>query len=118
MFLRKKAQSTAEYAITLGLVVAVAAGVLQTALKGGIRQKNAEALNYLKDSGSELLTTGTEVGPIYNQQARKTTVLGGTDNFVDKKVMSQGGKEEVYQKQTTQSSSTDVELLTEVPQGE
>ena len=54
MFLTKKAQSTAEYAIIIGLVVAVAAGVLSVAVKGGIRHQNKRAMNVLLDAGSNV----------------------------------------------------------------
>jgi len=52
MFLSKKAQSTAEYAITIGIVVAVVAGVMSVALKGGMRQKITQATTLLKTSGT------------------------------------------------------------------
>jgi hypothetical protein len=115
MFLRKKAQSTAEYAITLGLVIAVAAGVLQVALKGGMRQKNKQAMNYMLDAGSNLLTTADQGEKIYSQEARSTTIKSGTD-FVDTIVMNKGGAEKKYQQQKTKSESTSVELIDEVTQ--
>ena len=57
MLLSKKAQSTAEYAITIGIVVAVVAGVMSVALKGGMRQKVTQATDLLK-------TTGTSTGVV------------------------------------------------------
>jgi hypothetical protein len=59
MFLRKKAQSTAEYAITIGIVVAVVAGVMSVALKGGMRQKATQATDLLKNAGTGLSTTAS-----------------------------------------------------------
>jgi type II secretory pathway component PulC len=114
MFLGKKAQSTAEYALVLGLVIAVVAGGLQVALKGGIRQKNKQALNYLLDAGSDQLTTGDQAEALFSQESRKTTVLANA--FVDEAIMEKGGKEKKYQKQSTQSESTSVELIDEATQ--
>ena len=94
MFLRKKAQSTAEYAITIGIVVAVVAGVMSVALKGGMRQKATQATDILKSSGTASagldtsitgvmgVTTGGGVlnatvdgmAPVYEGDARHTTV--------------------------------------------
>lgn len=111
MLLRKKAQSTAEYAITIGLVVAVVAGVLQVALKGGIRQKNKQALNYLIDAGSSVTAFNTTDGAeaLYSQDYRKTTI--DEADFVDQTVMQKGGAEKRYQKQSTASESVSLEMI-------
>ncbi len=45
--LGRKGQSTAEYAILIGLVAAIAAGFLSVSLKGAVRSKNEQATNYL-----------------------------------------------------------------------
>ena len=58
MLLRKQAQSTAEYAITIGIVVAVVAGVMSVALKGGMRQKATQATDMLKSAGVSTMSTG------------------------------------------------------------
>ncbi len=115
MFLRKKGQSTAEYAITLGLVVAVAAGVLQIALKGGIRQKNKQALNYLITSGDtvgEFAGVADQSEQLVTQESRETTVLA--NGYVDESIMEQGGASKEIQKQSKTSESTSVELIDEM----
>lgn len=123
MFLRKKAQSTAEYAIALGLVVAVAAGVLQVALKKGIVQKQAQALDILSKAGKtttytdslgnaisfdSTLTSGNIA--IYGQDWRQTDVSANTN----KSTLYKGGKEERYGKQDSSTSSVSVETLDKV----
>ena len=60
MFLSKKAQSTAEYAITIGIVVAVVAGVMSVALKGGMRNKTTQSTDFLKNTGTKLLPGSTD----------------------------------------------------------
>lgn len=110
MFIRKKAQSTAEYAIMLALVAALAAGVLQVSLKGGIRQKQKQALNYLLDAGSANLTTPAQNVSLFSQEYRETTVKGGTD-FVDSSVMKKGGLEKRLQKQVTDTTSVSIETI-------
>lgn len=119
MFLRKKAQSTAEYAITIGLVIAVTAGVLQMALKGGLRQKNKQAVNYLLNAGNEELGSVSEQQEqLFSQDYRTTTVK--KDDYVDESIMEKGGGEKKMQRQTTQSSAVNVELIDAVnpPAGE
>lgn len=123
MFLNKRAQSTAEYAIALGLVVAVAAGVLQVALKKGIVQKQAQALDILANTGTNstytdslgkavkfdsTLTSG-DLG-LYSQDWRQTDVSENTN----KSTLYKGGKEERYGKQTSSSSGVSVETLEKV----
>ena len=113
MFLKKKGQSTAEYAIVIGLVVAVAAGILQIALKGGIRQKNSQAMNYMLGAGNDnaALTGATDVAPaMFSQDYRQTTVKGGAD-YVDESVLQKGGSEKKYQKQSTTTTAVSVETL-------
>jgi len=112
MFLRKKAQSTAEYAITLGLVVALAAGVLQIALKGGIRQKHRQALNVLIEAGNaEGLPTTDATAYTFTQENRETKVLGGAA-YDDTSVMKKGGLEKKRQLQTTETNSVAIETMT------
>lgn len=113
MFWNKKAQSTAEYAIVIGLVVAVAAGIMQVALKGGMREKQNQALNYLRNQGSGTLSGTDFQEDLYNQEYRKTTVSGGT-NFADATTMMKGGLEKKRQLQTTQTDTTSVELLDKI----
>jgi len=94
MFLKKKGQSTAEYAIVIGLVVAVAAGILQIALKGGIRQKNSQAMNFMLGAGnnvSEFTNAGDVAPAMFSQDYRQTQVLGGDQNYVDESIMQKGG---------------------------
>lgn len=113
MFLRKKAQSTAEYALVIGLVIAVVAGVLQVALKGGIRQKNKQAMDYLlgAGAGSEGWSTPTaQSEAIYTQDYRNTQVASGS-SFVDKAVMHKGGAEEKKQVQSTTTTAVSLEMM-------
>lgn len=113
MFLRKKAQSTAEYAITIALVIAVTAGVLQMALKSGLRQKNKQAMNYLLNAGNEELgKVSDQQEKLFTQDYRTTTV--SKDDYVDESIMEKGGAEKKIQKQTTESSAINVELIDEV----
>jgi len=119
MFLNKKGQSTAEYAIVIGLVIAVAAGVLQIALKGGISAKHAQSIDKLlaagntaEDGGEGLgdVGAGTQTPALYSQDLRETTVLKG-DDYVDTTVMAKGGSEEKKQVQTTTTSAVNIETI-------
>lgn len=116
MLIKKKGQSTAEYAIVIGLVIAVAAGILQVALKGGIRQKNKQALDYMLSAGttgdgsSEFTSAESTDVSLYSQDYRQTTVKGGGD-YVDESVLKKGGSEEKYQKQKTETTSVSVETI-------
>lgn len=117
MFLTKKGQSTAEYAIVFALVVAVAAGVLQVALKGGIRQKNKQALNYLLTAGDTTTafnSTADQSVDLFSQDWRQTTI--DTSGFKDERVMLKGGAEKRIQNQTTASESVSVELINAIDQ--
>jgi len=129
MLLRKKAQSTAEYAITIGIVVAVVAGVMSVALKGGMRKKSAEATGVLTGAGKAVgagivldpdLVTGmnstissTNTLPdaddfrVYESEARKTSVVAA--DYVDRKIVHKGGGESAMQQQTTDTTSLSVD---------
>ncbi len=113
MFLRKRAQSTAEYAIVLALVAALAAGILQVALKGGIRQKQTKAVDYLlgagKDEPAFQNATAQNVS-LFSQEYRETTVSGGED-FIDESVMQKGGLEKRRQKQVTETTAVSIETI-------
>jgi len=123
MKLIRKAQSTAEYAITIGIVVAVVAGVMSVALKGGMRKKSAEATNVLTNAG-----VGVKVDPstdadlssalpgmnatsddfrVYESEARKTNVVAA--DYVDRKIVHKGGGESAMQQQTTDTTSLSVD---------
>ena len=112
MLLNKKGQSTAEYAIVIGLVIAVAAGVLQVTLKSGIAQKHKQGLAYMLKAGdielgskaSDAVTT-----PLYNQEFRKTVVDAA--DYEDTSVMSKGGSEEKKQVQTTETTAGSIETI-------
>jgi hypothetical protein len=121
----RKAQSTAEYAITLGLIIAVVTGVLGAALKAGMRKKGAQTVDLLKDaatgddSGDRALAEGLDTNTngihlagggnisIYNQQYRNTQITGSDSTSV----MHRGGGEEKIQNQTSSTSSVEVETL-------
>jgi hypothetical protein len=118
MLLKIKGQSTAEYAILIALVAAVAGGFLSVSLKGAIRGKNQQASDYLMKagvdsrSGTDLLAgygDSNEV-PLYTQEVTKTTVKGG-DDFKNVSVLEKGGAEKKYSKQTTESEALSVETL-------
>jgi hypothetical protein len=110
MFLRKKGQSTAEYALVIGLVIAVVAGVLQVALKGGIRQKNKQAMDYLLGAGNNDLSTLTpQSEAIYTQDYRDTTIKA--DTFKDRAIMRKGGAEEKEQVQETTTDAVTLETI-------
>lgn len=114
MFIHKKGQSLSEYAITLGLVVAVVAGILSTTVKGGMRHKQQQAMKYLIDAGNDDLPSyddafATDI-PLYSEEYRKTDVLGGS-NFVDESVLKKGGLENKFQKQTTATTAVSIEKL-------
>ncbi len=113
MFLRNKGQSTAEYAIVIGLIIAVAAGILGIALKGGIRQRSKQATDYLLGAGSASLQSQIEGNPdatIFSQEYSQTKVLGG-DEYADESVLEKGGSEKRYQKQATNTTSVSVETI-------
>ena len=115
MFLKRQGQSTAEYAIVIGLVVAVAAGVLQIALKNGIQAKNAQGMKIMTDAGNtELTAAGATMGAnpstaLYSQDLRKTTVDHAT--YVDKTVTKQGGAVDKKQYQETVTDAVNVETI-------
>ena len=115
MLLRKKAQSTAEYAIIIALVIAVAAGVLQVALKNAVRQKHQQAVTYMINAGNATLAPaiaagGTGVGTQYlSQEFSQTKVDSGT--YVDTASLSKGGSENRTQSQTTNTTTVNVERV-------
>lgn len=113
MILGRKAQSTAEYAILIGLVVAVAAGILQVALKSGIRQKNKQAVDFLVASGNADMQTaisaaGNVTAVQYTEEVRHTQLLGGTE-YKDIAVMEKGGAEKRQQVQTTETTEVTID---------
>jgi len=133
----RKAQSTAEYAITLGLIIAVVTGVLGAALKAGMRKKGAQtvdllghaavgariedgagasalssdfsgdAIDALAPGGVSRLRDTASNISIYNQQYRNTQITGSDSTSV----MHRGGGEEKIQNQTSSTSSVEVETL-------
>jgi len=115
MLLKNKAQSTAEYAILIGVVAAIAAGFLSVALKGGVRAKNQQAMNVLMDAGgnvTEWATAGTTTNisvPLYTQEQTVTKVQAA--GFKDKAVMYKGGKIEKESQQQTATNTVSIETL-------
>ena len=132
MIFIRKAQSTAEYAITIGVVVAVVAGVMSVALKGGMRKKSAEATNVLTNAGVGYSYGGTGPGDsdfsnalpamnatsddfrVYESEARKTNVVAA--DYVDRKIVHKGGGESAMQQQTTDTTSLTVDSYNAVHQ--
>ena len=114
-----KGQSTAEYAIAIGLVIAVAAGVLQVALKKGITQKQAQALNILSLAGQSAGSSGADTFlgnetagalGLYQQDWRQTQVSANEQESV----LQKGGSEKRYQTQTSSTSAVSIETLDSV----
>jgi len=113
MFLRKKkGQSTAEYAILLGLIAAVAAGFLSVGLKGAIRNKGKQTTNYLLQAGNDELQDydDTDV-PLYTQEQSETTIYGA--DFKNVSVMEKGGSQKRHQVQKSDTSSISIETIDE-----
>jgi len=113
MIFGKRAQSTAEYAILIGLVVAVAAGILQVALKSGIRQKNKQAVDFLVASGNSdmekaIATAGNATAKQYTEEVRHTQLFGDKD-YKDIAVMEKGGAEKRQQIQTTETTEVTID---------
>lgn len=120
MLLSKKCQSTAEYAITIGLVIAVVTGVLQVAVKKGITQKQNQALGALNRAGVSLAPDGITVPPDvlqdedvnanigqYTQSWRKTDIRASEDSSL----MNKGGATGSASTQTTASNSVNIEMM-------
>jgi len=114
MILNRRAQSTAEYAVLIGLVAAVTAGVLSVALKGAIRQKNKQAMGFLLEAGNTEggLSGSGKNAKTFTEQYSTDTVSGGAD-FTSQKVMKRGGAEESLQKQKVEKESVAVESIEE-----
>jgi hypothetical protein len=115
MFLKKKGQSTAEYAIVIGLVIAVAAGVLQLTLKSGIAQKHKQGMRYMLYAGNEYMgTTPFDVTDSIStqQEFRKTTV--DAEDYQDAAIMKKGGLEERKQVQTSETTGVSIETFDNV----
>ena len=122
MLLRRKAQSTAEYAITIGIVVAVVAGIMQVALKGGMRKKSMQAGSFLESAGtsssgldstftSALNASATDDSlHIYESEARRTNI--GSQNSTQ--VMQKGGAMQSASDSSSNSTSLTVEKFEEV----
>jgi Flp pilus assembly pilin Flp len=115
MFLKLKGQSTAEYAILIALVAAVAAGFLSVGLKGAIRGKNQQASDFLMQAGNSGDGNISSYGesnavPLYTQEVTKTQVKGGAD-YKNVTVLEKGGSEKKYTMQTTDSDAISVETL-------
>jgi hypothetical protein len=115
--LKTKGQSTAEYAIVIGLVIAVAAGIMQVALKRGMATKNQQAVDWMLTSGNTVLGSADDTSmALYTQDLRKTTV--SADDYKDTTVMSKGGKEEKKQVQTTETEAVSIETIDSADTGE
>lgn len=72
----KKAQNTAEYAIVIGLVVAVAIG-MQTYIKRGLQGRIADAVNHVGAGadvgGTDLTFSGQQFEPTFRDSSYDTT---------------------------------------------
>jgi len=96
--MKSKGQSTAEYAILIGLVVAVAAA-LGGVLRAGIAGQHGQALNVLYNAGNgtELTSTPVQSGVTFEQQARVSEV--DKDSYKNVEIMKKGGAIERLQRQ-------------------
>jgi hypothetical protein len=111
MFLRKKAQSMAEYAVILGLVVAVAAGILSSFVRTGMRMKGAQALRYLLDAGSN--TTGGGIGNASSgmMSADESWSQSQLSDVTSTSNLQRGGSQERRQTQTSTTDSIEIEKV-------
>ncbi len=107
MRLSRKAQSVAEYAIVIALVAAVAAGVMQMMLKGGMRTKSKQAVNYLLDAGNDTLTNDASV-TLFSSEGSATNVTA--DSYT--KTMRKGGGETAGGVTTSITNSVSLETAT------
>ncbi len=135
--LSKRAQSTAEYAITIGVVVAIVAGIMSVTLKSGMRKKHTEGALFLQGAGN--VTGGTIYNPdgsassqtvdsdvfgsgaslsqngrmkIFETEARRTVV--DSNSYVDRKILHKGGRAEQLQAQLTNTTSVTIDHMGEV----
>ena len=111
MKFKNRAQSTAEYAIALGLVIAVAAGVTQVILKGAMKDKQKQAIGYLMDAGNDeaKFKDAQANAPLYGQEVRKTVV--DKSKYLDETIMEKGGKELKQQQQKTKTDTVSIETI-------
>jgi hypothetical protein len=113
MFLKKrKAQSTAEYAIAFGLVIALAVGVLQVALKAGIRQKNKQAVDYLLSAGNDVTDFNETTGQaelLFSEDYRSSTIASNT--YLNEEIMAKGGSVKSRQKQNIDTIAVSIEKI-------
>ncbi|MBL7130227.1 MAG: hypothetical protein ISS45_02275 [Candidatus Omnitrophica bacterium] len=115
MLFYKKGQSTVEYSIAFATVVALAAGVLAVAFKGGAKAQEEKALYFLADAGSaysEFYSPTSTDKKMYGQEWAKTTVDAA--DFTDKTTMRQGGSIVSQQIQTSETQRVVVETLDEI----
>ena len=109
---RRRGQATAEYAILVGVVIALAAGVLGLILKGEMSYKQRQGANILHTAGQSSL--GSASGLVYyTQEARNTTVDAKT--YRDVAVMRKGGYEEKLLQQRSNTTSITVEMRDALP---
>ncbi len=113
MAIKRKAQSTAEYAIVIALVVSVSAGVMSTALRGGMRQNQDQALSYMIQQGDLSAHVAGDVDrELYTQTFQDTTIDSGS--FVDRSVLRRGGSREAQRSSTADTRSIEVETLNRI----
>lgn len=105
--MRKRGQSTAEYAILISLIIAVAAA-LGGVLRAGLAGKHGQALNILygAGNGTELTTAPKYSGVTFEEQIRASEVL--KDNYTDVEVMKKGGA--VERKRAQRVASEEITL--------
>ncbi|MFA5346487.1 MAG: hypothetical protein WC315_09475 [Candidatus Omnitrophota bacterium] len=101
--LTKKGQSTAEYAIVIGLVIA-AIVAMQVYVKRGIQGKVKDAVDY-KDSSDTVTGTTTQYEPYYTQSS-----MSSTQSVADKEDVATGGG--VTRTSDTTASRTGTQKIT------
>lgn len=75
LWLRKKGQSTAEYAIVIGLVIA-AIVAMQIYVKRGLQAKVKDAVDYNEAGTSSVLGKTSQYEPYYTQSSMTSTQTG------------------------------------------
>ncbi|MFC1594074.1 hypothetical protein ACFL38_01980 [Candidatus Omnitrophota bacterium] len=109
MFKNKRAQSMAEYGILFAAIIAIAAGALSIALKGGIQQKERDAMTLLLGAGNTELEA--EIGALgaipevdmLSEDVRQSTTLAA--GYQDRTVMLQGGATQSINEATTSTTA-------------
>lgn len=113
-----KGQSTAEYGVLFGVIIAIAAGALTVSLKNAIQSKHDKSLEFMLGAGTTTLEDALEGGEGHEaalaifatgEEVRQTT----TDNttYRDERVRHKGGAEQAIQLQDTATDSVAINKI-------